>query len=150
MVPITNDDDKEVIRRRTSQRDLVLEAVCTGNHLSAREIFELVSGGEPRLSASTDGSAKNRMSFGTVYRNLQILEEEGKIVAIKADPELWRYDRNRERHHHLHCTQCGKVFDISVPYRPEFYTEAAQKSGFTIDSHTITFEGVCRLCKDIR
>jgi Fe2+ or Zn2+ uptake regulation protein len=135
MIPITNDYDKEVIRRKTSQRDLVLEAVCNGNHLSAREIFERVSG-------------KKRMSFGTVYRNLQILEEEGEIAAIKTDPELWRYDRRRERHHHLHCAKCGKVFDMPVPYRPEFDTEAAQKSGFAVDSHTITFEGLCRGCKE--
>lgn len=135
MIPNMNSANQDIIRRKTSQRDLVLEAVCNGNHLSAREIFALVSD-------------KKRMSFGTVYRNLQILEEEGEIVAIKADPELLHYDRRRDRHHHLHCTQCGKVFDIPVPYRPEFDTEAAQKSGFTIDSHAITFEGVCSRCKD--
>jgi Fe2+ or Zn2+ uptake regulation protein len=135
MIPITNKKQQNIIRRNTSQRDLVLEAVCSGNHLSAREIFELVS-------------AKNRMSFGTVYRNLQILEEEGEIIAVKADPELLHYDRRRERHHHLHCRKCGKVFDISIPYRAEFDEEAAQKSGFIIDSHAITFEGLCSVCKN--
>jgi Fur family peroxide stress response transcriptional regulator len=129
-----SDCDKEVIRRKTSQRGLVLEAVCKGNHPSAREIFERVS-------------TKKSMSFGTVYRNLQILEEAGEIAAIKVDPELLHYDRRRERHHHLRCTKCGKVFDIPVPYRPEFDTEAAQKSGFVIDAHTITFEGLCRDCR---
>jgi Fe2+ or Zn2+ uptake regulation protein len=134
MIPIT-DYKRNIIRRKTSQRRLVLEAVCNGNHLSAREIFEI-------LSETT------RMSFGTVYRNLQILEEEGEILSVKADPDLWRYERRRELHHHLRCRNCGKIFDILVPYRPEFDTEAAEKSGFTIDSHTITFEGLCRDCKD--
>ncbi|GHV83426.1 transcriptional repressor [Spirochaetia bacterium] len=129
-----NKNNKDVIRRKTSQRDLVLEAVCNGNHLSAGEIFALVS-------------AKKHMSFGTVYRNLQILEEEGEIAAVKADPELLRYDRRIVRHHHLHCKKCGKIFDIPVPYRAEFDTEAGQKSGFVIDSHTITFEGLCSECK---
>jgi Fe2+ or Zn2+ uptake regulation protein len=130
-----NSANKDVIRRNTGQRDLVLKAVCNGNHLSAREIFELISG-------------KKRMSFGTVYRNLQILEEEGEIAVIKADPELLRYDRRRDLHHHLHCRKCGKVFDIPVPYRAKLDAEARQKSGFTIDSHTITFEGLCRACKN--
>jgi Fe2+ or Zn2+ uptake regulation protein len=134
MIPISN-SEKNIIRRNTSQRDLVLEAVCHGNHLSAREIFELVI-------------AKKRMSFGTVYRNLQILEEEGEIVAIKADPEVLHYDRRRDRHHHLRCLKCGKMFDIPVPYRPEFDTEAAQRSGFTIESHAIVFEGLCGVCKN--
>jgi Fur family peroxide stress response transcriptional regulator len=134
MIPITNEHNKEIIRRKTSQRNLVLEAVSYGNHLSAREIFECIP-------------ASKRMSFGTVYRNLQVLEDEGEIVAIKADPELLRYDRRRERHHHLHCTHCGRVFDIPVPYRVEFDAEAAEESGFVIDSHTITFEGLCSECK---
>ncbi|WP_169312601.1 Fur family transcriptional regulator [Leadbettera azotonutricia] len=137
MIPIMNKANQKTIRRNTSQRDLVLDAVCKGNHLSAREIFELVS-------------AKKRMSFGTVYRNLQILEEEGEIVAIKTDPELLHYDRRLERHHHLHCRKCGKVFDVFVPYRPEFDIEAAQESGFIIDSHAITFEGLCGVCQNIR
>jgi Fur family peroxide stress response transcriptional regulator len=131
MIPNTN---KNIIRRKTNQRNLVLNAVCNGNHLSAGEIFELVS-------------AKKRMSFGTIYRNLQILEEEGEIIAIKADSAVLRYDRRRERHHHLHCTNCGKVFDISVPYRAEFDAEAEQASDFVIDSHKITFEGLCGDCK---
>ena len=126
-------NEKEVIRRKTSQRELVLEAVCNGNHLSAREIFDLVA-------------AKKRMSFGTVYRNLQILEEEGEIVAIEADPEVLRYDRRRDYHHHLHCTKCGKVFDIALPYRPKLNAEAGKKSGFVIESHTITFVGLCHDC----
>jgi Fe2+ or Zn2+ uptake regulation protein len=130
-----NCTSKGVIRRKTSQRDLVLEAICNGNHLSAAEIFELVS-------------AKKRMSFGTVYRNLQILEEEGEIAAIKADPELLRYDQRRDRHHHLHCKKCRKVFDIPVPYRAECDAEAEQKSGFAIESHTVTFEGLCCNCKN--
>jgi Fe2+ or Zn2+ uptake regulation protein len=135
MIPIMNNEQQGIIRRNTSQRDLVLEAVCEGNHLSAREIFEHVY-------------AKKHMSFGTVYRNLQILEEEGEIIVVKADPELLHYDRRRERHHHLHCRKCGKVFDIPVPYRAEFDAEAAQKSGFTIESHAITFEGLCSVCKN--
>jgi Fe2+ or Zn2+ uptake regulation protein len=135
MIPINIDRDKQVIRRKTSQRELVLGAVCNGNHLSAREIFELIS-------------VKNRMSFGTVYRNLQILEEEGQIISIKADPELLRYDRRVTPHHHMHCKKCGKVFDVFVPYRPEFDAEAAQTSGFVIDSHTVAIEGLCRDCKN--
>jgi Fur family peroxide stress response transcriptional regulator len=135
MIPIMNEENKEILRRKTNQRNLVLDAVCNGNHLSAREIFESVS-------------AKRRMSFGTVYRNLQILEDEGEIAAIKADPELLHYDRRRDRHHHLRCTHCGKVFDMPVPYRAEFDTEAAEKSGFVIESHTITFEGLCGDCKN--
>jgi Fe2+ or Zn2+ uptake regulation protein len=86
------------------------------------------------------------MSFGTVYRNLQILAEEGEIVCIKSDPEALRYDRRRDRHHHLYCRKCGRVFDVPLPYRARIDREAAEKSGCVIEGHRISFEGLCKDC----
>jgi Fe2+ or Zn2+ uptake regulation protein len=134
MVPNINSPGKSVIRRSTNQRALVLAAVCQGNHLSAREIFEVVS-------------QKTRMSFGTVYRNLQILEETGEIISVQTDPEVLRYDRKRIPHYHLHCRKCGRVFDMPMPYRRDFDKQAGEKSGFVIESHAISFEGLCLNCK---
>lgn len=128
-------ENRKVVRRSTSQRELVLEAVCNGNHLSAREIFVLVSQKKP-------------MSFGTVYRNLIILEEEGEIVSIQTDPAFLRYDGDCNLHHHLYCKKCRKVFDMPISYNSSFDEEAAQRSGFIIDSHSISFEGLCCNCKD--
>ncbi|MDR3244545.1 MAG: transcriptional repressor, partial [Elusimicrobiota bacterium] len=74
---ITNNiqDNQKIIRRNTAQRALVLDAVCNGNHLSAKEIFDIVS-------------QKAHISFGTVYRNLQILEQENEIIAIDEDIDM--------------------------------------------------------------
>jgi Fur family peroxide stress response transcriptional regulator len=120
-------------RRNTRQRELVLEAVCGGNHPAAREIFDTIAKVE-------------RISLGTVYRNLMILEEEGEIVQVKSDPDLVRYDRRRDPHHHLHCKVCGKVYDMPLPYDAGFDRKAARKSGYRIECHAITFEGVCTAC----
>jgi Fe2+ or Zn2+ uptake regulation protein len=92
-------------------------------------------------------SQKTRMSFGTVYRNLQILEEEGEIISVQTDPAVLRYDRKRVRHYHLRCKKCGRVFDIPIPYRKDFDRKAGGKSGFVIESHTVSFEGLCLDCK---
>jgi Fur family peroxide stress response transcriptional regulator len=126
---------EKVSRRKTVQRELVFQAVCYGNHLSAREIFDSV--------AKTDS-----MSFGTVYRNLQILTEEGRIAEIQTDPFVTRYDPCLTPHHHLYCKKCGKVFDVPVPYRTQYDEEAQKNSGVTIDSHTISFQGVCSECRN--
>jgi Fe2+ or Zn2+ uptake regulation protein len=120
-------------RRNTRQRELVLAAVCGGSHPAAREIFDKI--------AKTE-----RISLGTVYRNLMILEEDGEIVQVKSDPELVRYDRRMDHHHHLHCKICGGVFDMPLPYNAGFDREAAKKSGFRIERHSITFEGTCTAC----
>jgi Fe2+ or Zn2+ uptake regulation protein len=111
----------------------VLEAVCQGNHPAARDIFDTIAKDE-------------KISLGTVYRNLMILEEEGEIIQVKSDPELARYDRRLDLHHHLHCTVCGRVFDMPLPYDPGFDRKAAKESGCRIERHSITFEGVCRNC----
>jgi Fe2+ or Zn2+ uptake regulation protein len=135
MIPNTNKKEQTSIpRRNTGQRNLVFEAVRAGNHLSAREIFTMVS-------------KKTPMSFGTVYRNLQILVELGEIIAIEADPNMIRYDKRRDRHHHLLCKKCGNVFDVPISYQPEFDRKAQKESGFIIESHTITFEGLCINCQ---
>ena len=135
MILNTNSSSKPIIRRPTNQRELVLEAICEGNHLSAREIFEVVS-------------AKTRMSFGTVYRNLQILMEEGEIIAVQTDPDVVRYDRRLSPHYHLHCKKCGRVFDMPLSYHQDLDKIAREKSDFLIESHTISFEGLCADCQN--
>jgi Fe2+ or Zn2+ uptake regulation protein len=87
------------------------------------------------------------MSFGTVYRNLQVLEETGEIISVQTDPNVLRYDRKRIPHYHLHCKKCGKVFDMPMPYRRDFDKKAEGENGFIIDSHSISFEGVCLSCQ---
>jgi Fe2+ or Zn2+ uptake regulation protein len=131
-------NDKSVVRRATTQRELVLKAICeinegSGEHPTARAIFEMVS-------------QSRKMSFGTVYRNLQILTEEGEIICVQTDHDAVRYDRRRDRHHHFHCLRCGKVFDSPFPYSDDIDKEAAKNSAFVIEFHTITFKGLCPEC----
>ena len=129
-------DTKQIIRRPTSQLEMVLNSICQGNHPSARDIFDAIT-------------RKTRMSFGTVYRNLQILEEENEIVAVQADPNALRYDRRIEPHYHLHCRKCGKVFDAPCQYQADIDSidkKVSKSSGFIVESHTIVFEGLCQKC----
>ncbi|MDR2479391.1 MAG: transcriptional repressor [Treponema sp.] len=131
-----NKDIKQVTRRPTSQREMVLDSICQGNHPSAREIYENIT-------------RKTRMSFGTVYRNLQILEEEKEIISVQADPNALRYDRRTEPHYHFHCRKCGNVFDVPCRYQADIDSidkKVSKKSGFIVESHTIVFEGLCQEC----
>ncbi len=53
------------------------------------------------------------ISLGTVYRNLKILENTGKIKSIHDDNQV-RYDGNIEDHHHLKCVKCGALIDTDI------------------------------------
>jgi Fe2+ or Zn2+ uptake regulation protein len=130
--------EKPILRRPTTQRELILKAICdsnalSGEHPTAREIFETVS-------------ASNKMSFGTVYRNLRILAEEGEIICVQTDKDAVHYDYRKDRHHHFHCQRCGGVFDVSVPYNSDIDKEVAKNNAFVIKFHATTFEGLCSEC----
>jgi Fe2+ or Zn2+ uptake regulation protein len=112
-----------------------LEAIQGENHPSARDIFDKIVKLE-------------RISLGTVYRNLFILEDEGEIVQVKSDPALVRYDCKLYPHHHLHCKVCGKIYDMPLVYDAGFDRKAAEESGCQIEGHSITFKGICRECME--
>jgi Fur family peroxide stress response transcriptional regulator len=125
-------------RRKTRQRDMVFKAVYALEHPTAQDAYNYIT------KASGDTGC---VSLGTVYRNLQILEDEGKIASIGADPT--HYDRKIEPHYHLHCKKCGSVSDMPIVYKKGFDCEAETASGFYIESHTITFEGLCNSCSKL-
>ena len=92
--------------RNTRQRKIVLEAVQEHHdHPSADQIYLEIRAKDPRISR------------GTVYRNLNILSEEGQITHVKV-PGADRYDCRTDFHYHLICTDCGAVCDAPFSYDP--------------------------------
>ena len=95
-------------RRNTIQRDITLQAVRSlKNHATADEIYTYVSQEHPRIGK------------GTIYRNLNILAEEGKIrkLEIPGGPDC--FDHNCTEHHHMRCVRCGRVFDVDLKPLPK-------------------------------
>ena len=121
-------------QRNSKQRQLVLDAVQTRcDHPTADQIY-------------LDVRAKDaKISRGTVYRNLGILSEDGQITNVKvfaAD----RFDSRLDRHYHLVCTSCGKVFDAPLEYHTEYDDQIAEETGFRINRHRMIFEGLGPEC----
>ncbi len=94
-----------VQRRNTRQRKLVLDAVRQSyNHPTADEIYNVVRAQDDKISR------------GTVYRNLNLLADAGEILSIKT-PGGSRFDRTIEPHAHIICTSCSRVIDVPLPLR---------------------------------
>lgn len=124
-----------VARRNTHQRQLVLDAVRSRwDHPTADDIFATVRAHDPKVSR------------GTVYRNLNLLAEEGAILSIKV-PGGNRFDRTVEPHGHVVCTSCGAVVDVPQPFDHEIDSEVADSTGYDVKSHYTIFEGLCPQCK---
>lgn len=121
--------------RNTRQRSQVLKAVrARGDHPSANQIYHDLRETDPKISR------------GTVYRNLNLLVENGDIRHVKM-PGMDRFDWRVEPHYHLLCTECGKACDAPLSYREAMDRQVAEETGYLIDCHRITFEGLCPECR---
>ena len=93
-----------VQRRNTRQRKLVLDAVRQSyNHPTADEIYNAVR------------EQDDKISRGTVYRNLNLLADAGEILSIKT-PDGSRFDRTIEPH--ASSTYRSPSMPSSTPKRP--------------------------------
>lgn len=120
--------------RNSKQRKMILDAVkARCDHPSADQIYL-------DLRAKDD-----KISRGTVYRNLGILSESGEILNVKV-PAADRYDFRVDKHYHIYCTCCGRTFDAPLEYHSEYDEQINKSTGFQINRHRLIFEGLCPDC----
>ncbi len=122
------------IRRMTRQRRAVMDVLkSTRRHPDAAWIYREVKKKVPSIS------------LGTVYRTLDALVKEGKVLALHTGGAT-RYDAFTHPHPHLVCTACGAVVDLELEL-PHLLEEAqAQNPGVRINGVRVTFEGLCADC----
>lgn len=122
-------------QRNTKQRQLVLDAVrARCDHPSADQIYLDVR------------AIDDRISRGTVYRNLTVLVKQGDVLQVKL-PSTDRYEGRLNMHYHLLCKECGAVSDVELPYQINLDEQTAEKTGYTIERHRTVFEGICPDCR---
>ena len=88
-----------------------------------------------------------RISLGTVYRNLEILSEQGLIQKLDIGGTQKRFDGNATTHYHIRCTKCGRVDDLDLPTDANIEKEASKVTDFQILRHRLEFSGICPDCK---
>lgn len=122
-------------RRNTRQRKLVLDTVRAHNdHPTAEDIYLDVR------------KVDDKISRGTVYRNLNLLDETGTITIIKT-PGGSRFDWRTDHHAHVTCRACGVVADVLTPYDASIDAHAGAETGFAIAHHETMFMGLCPACQ---
>lgn len=123
------------IFRQSKQRTRILDLLrSTENHPTADWLYEKLKNEFPRLS------------LGTVYRNLSILTEQGKIKKIRFGSTFDRFEANIKPHDHLICESCGKILDFEIPVYEDLELKVKQQTNFTIHHHKIDFYGICAEC----
>ena len=97
---------------------MVLSAVNElHSHVTADQIYHYIKAKYPSIGR------------GTVYRNLGILVEEGKV------------------HYHVECVKCGGVFDVDMDVISELEKKIKDTHGIQYLSYDIFFKGICPECQ---
>jgi len=122
--------------RFSNQRSLVQEIVESAHdHPTAQEVFDRARKRIPSIS------------LGTVYRNLQLLVDEGLLSERKVDNRPARYEANRHRHYHICCSRCGALEDLSVPYQKLLDRRVQKMVRYKLQEHRMEFYGICPQCQ---
>jgi Fur family transcriptional regulator, ferric uptake regulator len=122
--------------KMTKQRRVIVEELNKlKTHPTATVLYELVRKRLPRIS------------LGTVYRNLEMLSDEGIILKLETAGTQKRFDGTVENHYHVRCVKCGQVDDLPVPLLGDIEDALHGLSGYKILSHRLEFQGICPSCR---
>lgn len=124
--------------RRSSRRDALLKELSErSDHPTADELYTSLKKDNPS------------MGIATVYRNLSRLSGKGDILKFSYNG-IDRYDGNTDLHYHLFCTECGRIYDLDYPVSQDLEKKVSEATGNEISSHSISFFGICKNCRDIK
>jgi Fur family ferric uptake transcriptional regulator len=122
----------------TPQRRSIIGAIIGANeHLTPNAIHKKVHLAYPSIG------------LVTIYRTLEVLAELGLICETHAGGSCRSYLMRRPagHHHHLICSDCGKVIDFTDCGLGELESRLAEKNSFKISGHLLEFLGQCRDCR---
>ncbi len=121
----------------TPQRRVVIQAITSNQkHLTPTAIYAKVH--------------QDQLHIGlvTIYRTLEILARLKLICELHAGDNCRSYTISAPgHHHHLICSNCGKVVDFPGCALEEAQQSLSRQTGFRIDEHLLEFMGLCQACQ---
>ncbi|HEY4611586.1 MAG TPA: transcriptional repressor [Bacteroidota bacterium] len=121
--------------KRSKQREKIFQVLKrTRAHPTAEWVHERVREQIPHVS------------LGTVYRNLHVLKQQGKILELDFGEGFSRYDAFVEPHYHFVCESCGVVNDLEVPPQNDLHDRVRHSVRGSIHTHRLDFFGLCSSC----
>ncbi len=121
----------------TPQRRHIINAIVnTHEHLTPTAIYQRVHRKHPSVG------------LVTIYRTIEILEQLDLICEMHVGGSCRSYLMRRpsEHHHHLICSDCGKVVDFTNCDLGELEKRLVKETRFKIEGHLLEFVGKCREC----
>ena len=119
----------------SKQRESILRTDQSSRiHPTADEIYAALKPQQPGLS------------LGTVYRNLNLLTDSGKIRKVTLSGCADRFDGTMAPHCHLQCRTCGRVVDMPEMEFLDKLMQTAPPADCEIEAVNLLFYGKCAAC----
>jgi Fur family ferric uptake transcriptional regulator len=83
----------------------------------------------------------------TVYRILDFMLKNQIIDRVEFGEGKYRYELKKNHHHHLICTNCGKIEDVEANVVEKLEKEIQEDKKFKVQSHSLEFFGLCFNCQ---
>lgn len=125
----------------TKQREVIFKTLLenASEHLSPEELHLIVN------------KKDKDIGIATVYRTLQLFEELNLVYKLNFDDNRYRYELTRDeehQHHHLICTQCNKVEEVSYDLTSNIEGSISNNYGFKVTNYVLKFFGICSQCQN--
>ena len=121
--------------RMTKQRRTILWALeMDESHPTADEVYERVRRELPRIS------------LGTVYRNLDVMSEQGIIKKLEFGGSQSRWDGDPHQHYHIRCICCDRVDNVQYEPGSQLETAVATPANYRVVGYHLEFVGMCAEC----
>jgi Fur family peroxide stress response transcriptional regulator len=102
----------------TPQRIAIMEAIYTlNNHPTAEMIMDHIKDSHPGIAS------------GTIYKVLDVLNENKLIIRVKTEKDIMRYDGILEIHHHLYCSESEEIKDYINEDLDQLLSDYFKKNG---------------------
>jgi Fur family ferric uptake transcriptional regulator len=109
--------------------------------------------GKP-ISMTDVVSGRSAPPQSSAYRNLAVLEQAGVVRRVITEGEFARFELTEElteHHHHLICSSCGRVEDVTLSSDLEVTLDRtldrlAKRAGFADVDHRLDLIGTCAQC----
>jgi Fur family ferric uptake transcriptional regulator len=126
-------------KRFTEQRRLIVEMVFSHHdHFDAEELMRHLA----------DLITEGRVSRPTVYRTLGELVDAGMLRKMNLGGRgVFEHAYGYPRHDHLHCQQCGRLFEFHSDRLEKLRDAVAAEHDFQVTGHRMMIMGLCAACR---
>jgi Fur family transcriptional regulator, ferric uptake regulator len=122
--------------RKTPERYAILERIYLyEGHFNADILFNMMQ-------------AEYRVSLATVYNTLELLQECKLIIKHQLGGQFAQYEKTfgNSTHHHLICTNCGKVKEFS-DNQLRLSIQNRKFAHFQTSHYSLYLYGLCHKCR---